>query len=267
MKGEDIMIKKLVDIEKTSSFIFQYVTDVLHEQWSLNEIKEMLSEVLKNENCFIYEIYLLDELKGVAIGNASQTEVLIDFIYCNESMAIYELLDFFKNQYQNCTITFYFHQNEEIFYRSFKEKKASLEPVCHSLTYNSYLIQTKNKQDLITFFKYEPKYHKIINKMKPKDKEMNLDMTYVGLIKRKPIGYIEVSLFEDEHIYIEHFNILPKYEQNEIAVSFIQFISKLYINHPVDVIVSAYDDEKIEWYQSLGFEMEGDKTLIEASFH
>lgn len=102
--------------------------------------------------------------------------------------------------------------------------------------------------------------------MKPTDKKMDLDLVYVVFNKRKPIGYIEISLFEDDHVYIEHFNILPKYDKIEVALKLLHHISNLYFDNAIDVILSAYDDEKIEWYKALGFEMEEDKTLIEAHF-
>lgn len=257
------MIKDLTDFDRTAQYIYDFICNNLHEECFLEDIRVMLSDMINNDNSFVYELYSQDFLTGVVIGSHYESEVMIDYIYSTNKTSIEEFLDFIIKKYPAIPITYYFHKNEENFYQVFTEKKATFETISYVLNYNAYLIQNKIDHDFLSVLKYEPKYHKIVDKMSPADK-VDLDMVYVVLRKKKPIGYIEVSLFEDGHVYIEHLNILPKYEDTNAANLLVQYISKLYIDYPIDVILSAYDDEKLNWYLSHGFEMEEGKTFIEA---
>lgn len=257
------MVKDLTNFDQTAQYIYDFINNNLHEECFLEDIRVMLEDILNDENSFVYEMYRQDDLAGVAIGSHYDSEVMIDYIYSIDEKIIEEFLDFITQKYPNIPVNFYFHKNEGVFHQAFEEKKATFETVSFVLTYNAFLAQNKSEKNDLTILKYEPKYHKIVDKMSPADK-VDLDMVYVVLRKKKPIGYIEVSLFEDGHVYIEHLNILPKYEDTNAASLLVQYISKLYIDYPIDIIVSAYDDEKLNWYLSHGFEMEEGKTLIEA---
>ncbi|MDE5565419.1 MAG: GNAT family N-acetyltransferase [Anaeroplasmataceae bacterium] len=254
------MIQEVKNLEKTKEYIRHYVINVLKDDLLGEELSE-LGDLIEQEDTFIYEYYQKDVLEGVFIGSFNHKTIFVDF-YCNQTNGIIELIDFLKAKYAGYILNVNFNKKEHILHQVLKNCSASIETVSYLLNYSSVIPSRKMDNDIL-IVKYNPKYDKMIKKMNPISK-LDFEMVYVALKKKKPIGYIEISMYDEKTIYIENLDVLPKYKNIKADISLVDNILKNYLGYKINVIVSSYDDN-ISLYKDMGFEIEDGRTFFEAS--
>ena len=90
-------------------------------------------------------------------------------------------------------------------------------------------------------------------------------MVYIFLKKKNTLGFVYVSLFNDNDVYIEDIKLFSKYNESNLQESILYHVCNQYLDYKVNAIISYYDEEQVASYTRAGFEIEDDLTFLEAS--
>ncbi|MDE5715445.1 MAG: hypothetical protein K2I42_04855, partial [Anaeroplasmataceae bacterium] len=197
------MIQEVQDLKFTTEFVYHYIIEELHEkQVEKDDVYEMLAYAKEDKNSYVYESYLNGEVNGVFIGGIQENTISLDDFFCNKSEIFYDLFNFFKNRFQGYTLVSYFYKKDEILKNVLENHSASIEMSSYLMSYNSFLSNIKKIKEDILLIKYDKKYFKILKKLNAKT-DLDLEMVYIVLKKKKPLGFVEVSLLNENDVYIE----------------------------------------------------------------
>ncbi|MDE6408052.1 MAG: GNAT family N-acetyltransferase [Anaeroplasmataceae bacterium] len=251
--------------------MIQEVTDkniLINYLDSLSEFEDALevaTYLLEGEKSYVYGFWMDNNLIGLFGGDAYENYVSIDLLFGIAKEKFEEVILFLKSKYAGSTLEYLLYNNEETTKSILNKLHANIEISHHAMEWNPFHKTTSISLNSISICKYNEKYAKLFKKLTT-DKKLDLEMVYVAVKAKKPIGYIEASIVEDE-IYIEELKALPKYISKGVKELLVKEIIKQFQEYQIVVLVSHYEEEEINFYRSIGFEINDDRTMLIATIN
>lgn len=261
------MIQLVENIEEAAALAHSYLNHQLHENIGLDAVYKMVEYAVEEPDSYCYGIYNQEKIIGLFtlsvyehLSMFDNQSIILDYAYCFEEETLQEMLLFLKEKYKDYTMNVTFFKKEEQALKFFEQSQATLEPLNHFMIYSPYMTNSSFEESSITVVPYETKQDKLFKKLKATASKD----TFVALKKRKPVGFIKLDP-SNETIYIDDLVVLPKYENKGIKKELVESIIKKYSSYEIMVIVSCYDEQEIEFYKKLGFEIDDKNTSIDVT--
>ncbi|MDE5856357.1 MAG: GNAT family N-acetyltransferase [Anaeroplasmataceae bacterium] len=235
---------------------------------SLSEFEdadEVATSLLEGEKSYVYGFWKDNSLIGLFGGDAYENYVSIDLLFGTAKERLEDVILFLKSKYTGSSLEYLLYNNEENTKSILNKLHADIEISHHAMEWNPFRKATSVTLNSISTCKYNEEYSKLFKKLTP-EKELDLEMVYVALKGKKPIGYIEVSIVEDE-IYIEQLKSLTKYISKGVRELLVKEIIKQFQEYQIVVLVSPYEEEEIHFYRSIGFEINDNRTMLIATIN
>lgn len=246
---------------KDKNILIRYL-DSLSE---FDDADEVATSLLEGDNSYVYGFWKDNNLVGLFAGDAYENYVSIDLLFGTAKDRLEEVILFLKSKYTGSSLEYLLYKNEENTKSILNKLHANIEISHHAMIWNPFYKTKSIALNSISICKYNEKYSKLFKKITP-EKELDLEMVYVALKGKKPIGYIEIFFVEDE-IYIEELKTLPKYSSKGVKELLVKEITKQFQEYQIVVLLSPYEEEGIRFYTSLGFEINDDRTMLIATIN
>ncbi|MDE6656224.1 MAG: GNAT family N-acetyltransferase [Anaeroplasmataceae bacterium] len=262
------MIKEAENSQRIRDFLYTCLLNTEEKNVEKKEVEEWVSTLFKDEKDKLFEVSKADSLIGVFHCTIWETTLHLNFVYYTQDVYeifFEEIFSFLKGKYKGYSLEYLFHEGEEQV-KIFQSMNAELNVLSHILEWSPYLSHKTIEESKYSLSLYDESYTALFKKLKMSSYLENLEdkHLFIATKKHKPIGFISISI-EKDTIYIDELKVLPKYQAKGVKEFLIQSVSKKYAGFEIYVIVSHYDEEEIQFYQSLGFEMNQKSTLIQAT--
>lgn len=236
------------------------------ESVNSKELEEWKNSLFEEGNTCLFEVYQNETILGVFHCTIWEDTIHLDFVYCEDHYidSVYnEVYSYLKANYKGSTLEYLFYEHEVNIKRFLETNHFQMNIISYDLDYKGYHPIAVSKETKYTVVPFEEKYGSIFKKLKSQISQEKT-FTYVILNKHKPIGYIILSKEEKNTIYIEEIRILSKYEK-DVKAFCIKSILNNYPGYDISVILSYTDEEEIEFYESVGFEINPKRIFLEAT--